>query len=491
MAAKHRDPLQAATLLAAGFILFLTLMPLAAQEENIFEGLEMDLEPLSPEELLPGTAEPGLRRRAVPELPPAKPAAQPLAIYRLQWMQNIQNVQLPRLPGPRDLSTFRPVTTNLPPIGLHPRGFRPGLIEIYPWFGLAQSFDSNVNLTATNPIADFYVTPRAGLEWQIGTPDTVTNEYYDSIPALHGEYEAWADLYLGHPELSAFNQSLEVDGRIGRSVAIWRPSFSYSDQTGSNLLMAELVNRTKRIRIQGAVVGEYQFTQLLGGNQVFSYFSLDHPNPSYINYNVWQTRQEMSYRFLPEMRGTLWAIYRQTDPSEGFSGTEYIVGLGFSGKPDPRIYTELRLGWDVLDMQGDVPGRRNLSGIRFNGWSTFDWGPRFRLTLRYDRDYVFNEVDENDNYVSTLLQTRGEFYLGGSWYLTPYLGFSLQEFETSQRLTLQWRPELEMAYALPGPLYPGDSRIFAKVAYMTSYTIKGDGAPIENWRFSVGMNWKF
>jgi hypothetical protein len=90
-----------------------------------------------------------------------------------------------------------------------------------------------------------------------------------------------------------------------------------------------------------------------------------------------------------------------------------------------------------------------------------------------------------------LLQTRGEFFLGGNWYLIPYLGCALQEFETSHRLTLQWRPELEVAYAFPSQAYPGDTKVFAKVAYMTSYGIRGESDRIEDWRVSVGVNWRF
>jgi len=480
-----------ASILSSVLLLLLALAPLAAQQDDILGGLELDLEPNSPDELLPAIVEPGLSLRAIPPQPKPTPPPQPLPFYRLNWLQTIQKVQLPWEPVPPDPSRFRPVAINEPPIGLYPRVFRPGVFEIYPWFGLAQSFDSNVNLTPKNPIADFYVTPRIGLEFQLGTPDSVYNEFYDTILALHGKYEGWADVYYENPDLSAFNQTLELDARIGRSSAIWRPYFSYSDQTGSNLLLAELVNRTKRVRLQGGVIGEYKFTELVGGNQVFSVFRLDHPNPTYINYVTWHTRQEISYRFLNNLRGTFWSAGRFTQPGVGSAASEILLGLGILGKPDSRIYTELRLGWDFLHLEGQVPGRWNLSGVRFNGWSTFDWGPRFRLTLRYDRDYVFNETEENDNYVSTLLQTRGEFYLGGNWYVTPYLGFSLQEFETSHRVAVQWRPELEVAYALPGNLYPGDSRIFAKLAYNTSYTIIGEAEPIENWRFSFGMNWKF
>lgn len=448
-------------------------------------------EPQSPSELLPATVEPGLTSRAVPMLPPPTPPEPLMPFYRLQGMADIQTIRRPPLPGAPDPSLFRAVTTHLPPQGLHPRVFRAGLLEIYPWFGVAQSYETNVNLTATNPIADFYVTPRLGVEWQIGTPDSIYNEFYDTILAMNGRYEAWADLFYENPDFSAFNQEVQASARVGRSAAIWRPSFSYSDITGSNLLMSELTNRVRRLRTSADLLGQYQFTSILGANQSFGFFKLDHTDEGYINYSVARTRQEVTWRVLDQVRATAWAEYRRTDPSAGSFANETIVGFGFYGKPDPRLYTELRIGWDFLDLDGDVPGRRNLSGIRFNGWTTFDWSERFRLTLRYDRDYVFNEVDVNDNYVSTLLQVKGEFFLGGNWYVTPYFGCSLQEFETSQRLNLQLRPELEVAYALPGPYYPGDSRIFVKAAYMSASSINGDDAPVENWRFSIGMNCKF
>lgn len=469
-------------------------VPAAFAQFDILEN-QPDLAPavelMSPEELLPDTVEPGLSRRAVPTLEPEREPAGMLPLYRLNRMDSIRLIGLRGAQAIPDPASFRPVIVNEQPLGLHPRVYRDGLLEVYPWVGLSQSFDSNVNLTAENPISDFYLTPRAGVEFQLGTPDSVYNEFYETIFALRGSYEGWADLYYENPDLSAYNQVLDISARIGRSAAIWRPYFSFSDQTGSNLLLAELVNRTKRIRLQGGVIGEYQFTGQWGSNQIFAFNSLDHPNPSYINYALGRTRQELTWRVTREMRATAWGEYRYTEPDRGFAGSEYMAGVGFYGKPDPRIYTELRIGWDVVDMEGAVPGRRNMSGVRFNGWTTFDWGPRFRLTLRYDRDYVFNEVDENDNYVSTLLQTRGEFFLGGNWYVIPYLGCALQEFETSRRLTLQWRPELEVAYAFPSQTYPGDTKLFAKVAYMTSYGIRGESDRIEDWRVSVGVNWKF
>ncbi|HEY5791822.1 MAG TPA: hypothetical protein VIS74_00895, partial [Chthoniobacterales bacterium] len=449
----------------------------------------------SPQELLPALVEPGLSPHAIPS--PATPESAGetgfVPLYRLTrpFYDSIFAQLPPQYLPNRDPSGFRSVTVNLPPIGLQPRAYRLGLLEFYPRFGLSQSFDSNVNLTATNEIADFYLTPKAGLEFQIGTPDSIYLEGYDTMLAARGSYEAYGDLFYGHPELSAFNQQLSLAGRIGRSAAIWRPFLEASDLTGSNLLMAELVNRTRRIRVLPGIFAEYKFTERTGGNQTFSYYRFQHTDPQYINTQTWRTEQELTYRVTNDLRAILWAEYRYTEPSAGSNGREYFAGAGWAGKPDPRLYSELRIGWDFLDLEGGVPDRQNLSGLRFNGYTTFDWSPRFRPTFRYDRDYVFNEVDENDNYVSTLLQLKGEIFLGGNWYVTPYFGFSIQEFETSRRITLQWRPELEVSYALPSNLTPNQPRIFAKAACMSAQTVKGSGEPIEDLRFSVGFDLKF
>jgi len=142
-------------------------------------------------------------------------------------------------------------------------------------------------------------------------------------------------------------------------------------------------------------------------------------------------------------------------------------------------------------MDGSVPGRRNLSGVRFNGYTTFDWGPRFRPTFRYDREYAYNETTPNDNYTSTLLQVRNEFFLGGNYYLTPYLGVSISEFETSHQVTIQWRPEVELSYAFPDEELPNSSRVFFKVGYERSSNIRGEGDVITQLRLSIGCDWKF
>ena len=458
---------------------------------EVDQPIDRSYEMQSPEEYLTGSAEPGLSERAIPMIPPGEAGDFSLPLFQLSKIQDMQAMYPDRDRPLTAAAPFRPVTTDLAPIGLHPRVYRKGLLEFYPWIGLAQSWESNVNLTSSNPISDFYITPRAGAEMQLGTPDSPYNEFLDTIAALNARYEAWADLFFNHPNLSAFNQQVNLSGRIGRTSAIWRPYFGYSDITGSNLLIAELVNRTRRLRTGAGMTGQYQFTGQLGMNESFDFFQLQHPDPAYINYVMGKTRQELTWKVADQMKVTTWGEYRYTDPSEGFSGSELMYGVGFYGRPDPRIYSELRIGYDSMQMQGSVPERRDMSGLRFNGYTSFDMSPRLRFAFIYDRDYVFTEQGVNNNYVSTLLQLKAESYLGGGWYVTPYFGGSLQQFETSGASAIQLRPELEVAYALPSVYYPNDSKVFAKVGYMSYAYIQGTGAPVENLRFSMGFNCKF
>jgi hypothetical protein len=471
----------------------------APAEEDRNRGLwfgDDNTESPSPEELVPATLEPGLSRlRAIPSLEhrdaPEESGFVPLFRLTRPFYDSVTAIVPPQYLPPPDLSSFRPSTVYIPSIGVRPRIYRPGLFEIYPWFGIAQSFDTNVNLTPTNEITDFYVTPRAGFDFHLGTPDSAWIEGYDSIVALQTSYEAYADLFYLNPDLSAFNQKLEISSRIGRSGAIWRPIFSFSDITGTNLLLVDLVNRTRRIRVSPGLIAQYKFTERTRLEQTFGYFYFGHTDPAYINFNYAQTRQTLSYRVFHETSVLLYGGYRYTSPDRGPAGSEIFVGTGWQGKPDPRLYTELFIGYGSIELDGPPPGARNMGGLRFNGYTTFDWTERFRPTFRYDRDYVFNELDENDNYVSTLLQVKGEIFLGENWYLTPYFGFALNEFQTSGDLTYQIRPELEVAYAFPERFEGNSSRIFVKVGYSHSENIKGSGLPIKGTRISFGAAWKF
>jgi len=452
-------------------------------------------EPLSPVESLPGLKEPGLGPRAIPRIDrPVDPRAESyVPLFRLTrpFYDNPRASAPPAYLPPPDQASFRSVLSYEPDVGLHPRSYRPGLFEIYPWFGLAQSFDSNVNLTPTDNIADFFVTPRAGIEFQLGTPDSANTLEYATILALNGSLEAYADIFYLNPEFSAFNSKVELNGRIGRDRAIWRPFLNFSDLTGSSLLITEFTNRTRRLRLLPGFTSQYKFTELLGLNQTVSYFWFYHPDPAYINFNSWRAQSEVTYKVLHNTKALLWAEYRETFPDQGSSGREIFAGLGWQGRPDPRLYTEARVGWDFLSLSGNVTGRSDFSGLRFNGYTTFDWTHRTRVTFKYDRDYIFNEIDIDDNYTSTLFQFKAEFFLGSNWYVTPYFGIALLDYETSRRLLLQWRPEIEVSYAFAQNLLPNEPRVFLKLGYQRLSVLKGDGEPIPDWRVSLGTNWKF
>jgi len=323
---------------AAGAILLLIAPALPAQDDETLP--EWIGESNSPQELTSGSVTPGLGPRAVPVMPaPAPPPSNYTPLYRLTrpYYDTLFAAQPPSYIPPPDPALFRPVIVNLAPRGLQPRAFRNGLFEIYPSFGISQSYDSNVNLTATDPIRDFFVTPRFGVEFQLGSPDSIYEPNYDTILALHGSYEGYGDIFYLNPDLSAYNQKLELSGRIGRASAIWRPFLNFSDVTGSNLLLVELVNRARRIQVTPGIFAEYKFSEPTSYRQSFNYYTLQHPDPLYIDQQTWNTRHELTWLALHSTRLLGWAQYRYTQPSAGFSGQEVIVGTGWQGMPDPRI----------------------------------------------------------------------------------------------------------------------------------------------------------
>jgi len=161
-------------------------------------------------------------------------------------------------------------------------------------------------------------------------------------------------------------------------------------------------------------------------------------------------------------------------------------GIGWRGRPDPRLSTEMLIGWDEQTLSGNVPGRRDQSGIRLHGNTSFDYSQRLRVTLLLDRAYTFNEAQPNNNYVNNTLQFAPEIFLGTNWYVTPYLGISYNEYESSYQESLEIRPELEVDYALPE-----GSRIFAKVGYDHQTTLSGPSLPVDIYRTLVGVDWKF
>lgn len=463
-----------------------------------------DAEPNSPPERYPGLVEPGLSLRAIPipDAPPADPDLNPESFHWKTHPFENSALLLP-IPAPSssdDPASFRPVVSYAPPLGLRPRIYRYGLLEFYPWGGIAQSFDSNVQLTPKAQISDFYATPRFGLETQLGTPDSVYNERYDTIFAAHLSYNGYGDLFYEHPDLDAYNQQLDFTGRLGRDRFTLRPFASFSDSTGSNLQLLELQNRVERLITTGGVMGDYGFTPVTSWRQTYGVLDFQHQDPAYINYDTWSTRQELTWLLSNDtLKAILWAGVRTTRPDAGSAGDEFLSGLGWQGELNSRLHSELWLGWGTLQTEGSVPGRKDLSGLRYTGYTTFECNPRLRLTLVYDRAYVFNEQVKNDNYVATLTQLKAEIYLGSHWFVIPYLGCSLRDFETSRRQELELRPEIEYAYVFAKEDYQiidardrsAGSRVFLKIGYDDTETLRGTGQSVQDLRTSTGLNWNF
>ncbi|MCX6934907.1 MAG: hypothetical protein NTZ01_01720 [Verrucomicrobia bacterium] len=444
-------------------------------------------ERVSPEENYSSKEKRGLSERAIPVQEMGEdPENSAQTLYRLirPYYDNIFAERMPLYAPTPDPSTFRPVRISDPPLGLFPKRGRPGLVEVYLWAGVAQSYDSNVKMTATNPIADYFFTPRAGIEVSVGTPETILG--------LQFAYEAYEDFFYENPNLNAFNQKLDLATRIGRDDFVWRPYLAASDLTGSNLLLDEQTNRTRRVRILPGINGDYQFTKCTGMNQSFSFFSYQHPNGNgFINLQSYDTRQELNYLLFHDLKILAWGEYRYSAPSQGVGASEIFFGTGWRGRPDPRIYSEMRFGYDFLMPNSSFNGRKDLSGFRFNGYTTFEWSPRFRPTLKYDRDYVFTEFGVNDNYTATLLQLRLETFMGQNWYLTPYCAFGFFEYEIGSQYAFQIRPEIELAYALPSTRKTSQPRAFLKFGYQGYDITEGAGPSISGIRVAAGFEWKF
>jgi hypothetical protein len=471
----------------------------------------------SPSEATPGLFEPGLGKRAVPSAPPP-PDRPELDLESFYWdthpFENaalMQSAAIPVLGEP-----FRPVTTYAPPLGLRPKVYRQGILEFYPWAGISQSFDSNVKLTQTNQISDFFVTPEFGMELQVGSPDSTYIESYETIVAAHLSYEGYADVFYEHPDLSAYNSLLDFNGRIGRDRLIVRPFLKFSDTTGNNLQLLQLQDRIRRLQTYAGTVGEYAITPITTWRQAYSVLDFQHTvftNQVYgttnINYITWSTRQELSYLLGNNAaRAILWLGAEATDPDKGYSGNEYLAGVGWQGAFGERVYSELHIGWGELQLNGPdrqpVDGnpaakRWDMSGIRYGGYTTFDWTERLRLTLLYDRDYVYNENAPNDNYVTTMTQFKAEIYMGDNWLLIPYLGTSFDEFQLSHRLEVDLRPEVELARIFGREAYQiigledksVASRVFIKFGYDYTTNLRGIASTIQGVRVSTGFNWNF
>jgi hypothetical protein len=461
-----------------GLVLFCGCLALRAEENSP--------EPDSPEKYnLPG--------RAIPEMPIRVPPPNPRSTYEplfrltLPYYNNLFAVPPPDLPYYLDPSSYTKVISDGELRGLRPVQPEDRLWTFHPFVGVQRSYDSNIQQTPQNHIGDFSTILRAGFDYQLGSPDSIYSEGYDTILALNMHEEFWAEIFDRHGEFNALNDKIQIDGRIGRDAAIWRPFVFADDVTGSNLLTENRVGRVERQHLVTGVRGDYELTSQFSASQTLSHEYFEHPDDPYIDFEMWKIYQEVDYRMLHDFDFFAWTQFLYTDVDKGADGKEYFGGIGWRGKPDPRLASEFRLGWDDVHLNQPQADRFPLSGIHLFGHTSFEWSPRLRLVLIYDRDYTFNEIVVNDNYVDNIIQFVPEIYLGDNWYVTPYFGVSYDQYETSHHDTLEFRPEIEVAYVTPNT-----SKIFVKFGYDHVSTIKGpDTGAVDIYRVSTGIRWKF
>ena len=443
----------------------------------------------------PATPAEPLSLEPLPTLEPGQSSFVPLFRLTTPYYDNILATPQPQSSLSLNTSPLEPEATFNPLIGLFAQPPKTGAWNLTLYTGITQTYDSNLRESHTNALGDTYTTPTIGATLQAGSPDPVRVSdapdgvvgSYDTIIALNAHYELSADIFASHSGFDALNQRAQAQIRIGRSAAIWRPYATVDDVTGSNLLTAETLGRIRRQHLETGLISNYQLTSCVSASQTFSHLFFEHPeNDDFVNFEVWRAHQEVAFRAIPNVDLFVWNEYSFTDPNEGSSGEEIMNGIGWRGRPDPRVDTELLVGWDQQHLSGDVPGRRDQSGVRLRGKTSFDYSPRLRLNFLYNRAYTFNEQTPDDNYVNNTLQFAPEIFLGGNWYVTPYFGISYNEYESSYQESLEIRPELEVAYALPN-----DSRVFAKIGYDHQSTLNGPSLPVEIYRASVGVNWTF
>ncbi len=400
---------------------------------------------------------------------------------------------------------YRDVLTYVPSIGLHPTPPKQGLLTVTPYAGVTHTYESNINITADNHIGDYYTTLSAGADVQLGTPDSIYTERYDTILAAHAHYLFTADVFDKQDRFNAINNQLNLDGRIGRGSAVWRPYITLEDftSTGFEDRDNERIGRVQRMILAPGVHADYQLTSRTFVSQDFSFDHLKHPqngvlDPNtdvftpYIDSDTCNYMTQGGWRALDNVDIFLWNNIRQTEVSRGAAFSELIDGFGWRGKPDLRLFTEVLFGWDAMQFSASDgnPNRHALSGWRMSGHTSFDWSPRLRLTLKYDRIYQASELGKDNNYVSSAAQFIPEIFLGGNWYCIPQVALTDYSFEQSTAETLELRPELELAYRLPDKI-GSDSRIYVKGTYLRTETVVGSGHQSEDCRLSTGVAMKF
>lgn len=418
-------------------------------------------------------------------------------LYRLTrpFYDNLFAAPMPQPYERPDPSSYREVSAYEAPLALQPVYPKTGVVTWSPFAGIAQSWDSNLLLTSANHVSDTYTTLAAGTDFQIGSPDSIynTNEY-DSILALHGRYYFSTDLFAEHEELNAVNNRLHLDGRIGRDAAIWRPYVTVEQFTSTDFQDRNVqgIGRLQRQILSPGLQSNYKIDSNLTYNQNFFWSRLLHPQGSYVNTDTYVLQQDFGVRVLENVDFIVWNELRQTQPSLGSEVGECTSGIGWRGMPDPRIFTEFRIGWDAMEWSDGNPGRQNLPAWRMDGHTTFEWSPRLSLGLKYSRAYVFNEVLPNNNYTSTGAQFVPQVFLGGNFYLTPYISLIDYSYEQQHLEQLECRLETELAYRFGGRR-DADSRVYVKVACLRLSQQSGDAdqGRVDDARVSLGMAYRF
>ncbi|SDU00754.1 hypothetical protein SAMN05444156_1406 [Verrucomicrobium sp. GAS474] len=476
-------------------------------------------EEISPQPQTADAVIPGLSRtRAVPPEPEIDFAAPEVVqqglftdrpLYNPGVLRPERHINLEGLPLAYDPGyypyLYRDVISSVPAFGLQPTPAKQGLFTITPYAGVTHTYESNINLSPDNHIGDYFTTLSAGADFQVGTPDSVYTERYDTILGLHGHYLFTADVFDTQDRFNALNNQLNLDGRIGRGSAIWRPYLTMEDftSTGFEDRDNERIGRVKRQILAPGIHGDYQVTSQSFVSQDFSWTHMKHPQNGvlneltgdftpYIDADTWNYMTQAGTRVLPNVDVFVWNNLRQTEVSRGSAYNELINGFGWRGKPDPRLFTEVLFGWDAMSFTASDgnPNRHALSGWRMSGHTSFDWSPRLRLTLKYDRLFQANELDKDNNYTSSAVQFIPEVFLGGNWYLIPQVALTDYTFERTLFETIELRPEVELAYRLPDKI-GSDSRIYVKGTYLRTETVVGDGHQTEDFRLSTGIAMKF
>ncbi|HEY8964817.1 MAG TPA: hypothetical protein VIM58_00120, partial [Candidatus Methylacidiphilales bacterium] len=357
-----------ATRLAGTSLLIVLLSPAQALTPGTEE---ISPQPQTADAVLQGLS----RTRAVPPEPEIDLAAPDVVDQGIfaprpdvlpQALRPERRINLTGLPLAYDPSyypnVYRDVIANVPSVGLQPTPPKQGLLTVTPYAGVTRTYDSNINLSPDNHIGDYYTTVSAGADLQLGTPDSIYTERYDTIAALHAHYLFTTDIFDKQDRFNAINNQMNLDGRIGRGDFIWRPYATVEDftSTGFEDRDNEIIGRTQRQILAPGVFGSYQLAPRTFVTQDFSWSHLKHPqngilDPNtgvftpYIDADVWNYTTQFGYRALANVDFFVFNQVRQTEVSRGSAYGELINGFGWQGKPDPRLFTELRLGWDAME----------------------------------------------------------------------------------------------------------------------------------------------